>query len=154
MKREDATNLASGFGTKQGYKAKTKLVSSYAWDTAIAFIQKVNSNYGKSSEQGNYKNTTFPYTDLNGARQTKASDSSVIVPTGQTKPVCNIYDMGGNVWEWTSENSDGSFIVFTNPYEKRGGDRASSYTGYTAGYRYPNANSAEDGIGFRITLFM
>ncbi len=154
VRREDAISLASGFGTKQGYKAKTKLVSSYAWDVTIDFIQKVNSDYGKSSEEGNYNNTTFSYIDINGARQTKASGSRVLVPTGQTTPVCNIYDMGGNVWEWTSENSDGSFIVFTNPYEKRGGDRDASYTGYTAGYRYPNANSAELGIGFRITLFM
>ena len=46
--RTEAVSLAEGFATKQGYKAKTKLVSSYAWDTTIAFLQKVNSDYGSS----------------------------------------------------------------------------------------------------------
>ena len=39
--RTQAVSLAEGFATKQGYKAKTKLVSSYAWDTTIEFLQKV-----------------------------------------------------------------------------------------------------------------
>ena len=100
--RTEAISLAEGFATKQGYKAKTKLVSSYAWDTTIAFLQKVNSDYGNRSEEGNYNDTTFPYTDIKGAKQTK--NSTVLVPTGQTTPVCNIYDMGGNVYEWTTES--------------------------------------------------
>ena len=36
--RTQAVSLAEGFKTQQGYKAKTKLVSSYAWDTTIEFI--------------------------------------------------------------------------------------------------------------------
>ena len=100
--RTEAISLAEGFATKQGYKAKTKLVSSYAGDTTIAFLQKVNSDYGNRSEEGNYNDTTFPYTDIKGAKQTK--NSTVLVPTGQTTPVCNIYDMGGNVYEWTTES--------------------------------------------------
>ena len=99
-----AISLAEGFKNQQGYKAKTKLVSSYAWDTTIAFLQKVNSDYGSSSEEGNYRNTTFSYTDITGASQTKENESKVLVPTGQTTPVCNIYDMGGNVLEWTTES--------------------------------------------------
>ena len=50
--RTQAISLAEGFSTKQGYKAKTKLVSSYVWDTTIAFLQKVNSDYGSSPEEG------------------------------------------------------------------------------------------------------
>ena len=52
--RTQAKSLAEGVKTQQGYKAKTKLVSSYAWDTTIAFIQKVNSDYGSSSGEENY----------------------------------------------------------------------------------------------------
>ena len=49
--RTQAKSLAEGFSTKQKYTSvKSKLVSSYAWDTAIAFIQKTNSDYGISSE--------------------------------------------------------------------------------------------------------
>ena len=51
VKMAQAVSLAEGFATKQGYKAKTKLVSSYAWDTTIDFLQKVNSDYGSNSVQ-------------------------------------------------------------------------------------------------------
>ena len=148
--RTQAVSLAEGFATKQGYKAKTKLVSSYAWDTTIAFLQKVNSDYGSSSEEGNCQDTTFSYTDITGARQTKASYSEVLVPTGQTTPVCNIYDMGGNVDEWTTE----SFSSSTYPYTARGGGYSSDFTNFPAGYRGNGSGSAGVDIGFRLTLFM
>ena len=130
--KTQAISLAEGFATKQGYKAKTKLVSSYAWDTTIEFIQKVNSDYGSSSEEGNYYNTTFSYTDITGARQTKEKSSYVLVPTGQTTPVCNIYDMGGNVFEWSNEH----YSPGPEPYCLRGGEyEFASSTGSPAGFR-------------------
>ena len=148
-----AVSLAEGFKTQQGYKAKTKLVSSYAWDTTIEFLQKVNSDYGSSSEEGNYNDTTFPYTDIKGAKQTKAKNSEVLVPTGQTTPVCNIYDMGGNVWEWTTE----FYSLPDNPYAERGGRCNDVFAAYPAGARsyVPDfADGASDDLGFRLTLFM
>ena len=148
--RTQAVSLAEGFATKQGYKAKTKLVSSYAWDTTIAFLQKVNSDYGSSSEEGNYYDTTFSYTDITGATKTKASDSEVLVPTGQTTPVCNIYDMGGNVWEWTTE----SYSSTTYPYAKRGGRYSGDFASGPAGSRFFDSDDANASYGFRLTLFM
>ena len=148
--RTQAKSLAEGFATKQGYKAKTKLVSSYAWDTTIAFLQKVNSDYGSSSEEGNYYDTTFSYTDITGATKTKASDSEVLVPTGQTTPVCNIYDMGGNVWEWTTE----SYSSTTYPYAKRGGRYSGDFASGPAGSRFFDSDDANASYGFRLTLFM
>ena len=148
--RTQAVSLAEGFATKQGYKAKTKLVSSYAWDTTIAFIQKVNSDYGNSSEEGNYKDIAFSYTDITGASKTKEKNSSVLVPTGQTTPVCNIYDMGGNVWEWTTESY--SYTGF--PYARRGGYYLFNVASYPAGYRYYYSDNASADFGFRLTLFM
>ena len=148
--RTQAVSLAEGFATKQGYKAKTKLVSSYAWDTTIAFLQKVNSDYGNSSEEGNYYDTTFSYTDITGARQTKEKNSNVLVPTGQTTPVCNIYDMGGNVGEWPTEScSDPGY-----PYAGRGGIYFYGFANHPAGDRLYYSVNAYDCIGFRLTLFM
>ena len=148
--RTQAISLAESFATKQGYKAKTKLVSSYAWDTTIAFLQKVNSDYGSSSEEGNCQDTTFSYTDITGARQTKASYSEVLVPTGQTTPVCNMYDMGGNVGEWTTE----SFSSSTYPYTVRGGFYDSGFASTPAGSRINHSGNANVYDGFRLTLFM
>ena len=148
--RTQAVSLAESFATKQGYKAKTKLVSSYAWDTTIAFLQKVNSDYGSSSEEGNYKNITFSYTDITGASQTKASGSEVLVPTGQTTPVCNIYDMGGNVWEWTTE----SYSNTNSPSALRGGGCNHNFANSPAGIRSHSSGTANADLGFRLTLFM
>ena len=151
VKIAQAISLAEGFATKQGYKAKTKLVSSYAWDTTIAFLQKVNSDYGSSSEEGNYKDTTFLYTDITGASQTKATSSSVLVPTGQTTPVCNIYDMGGNVFERTNE----CYSITDSLYSLRGGDCRDSFADDPAGTRdIGYSDDAGAHFGFRLTLFM
>ena len=80
----------------------------------------------------NYKNTTFSYTDITGARQTKEKSSPVLVPTGQTTPVCNIYDMGGNVFEWSNER----YSPGPEPYCLRGGEyKFASSTGSPAGFR-------------------
>ena len=151
--RTQAISLAEGFKTQQGYKAKTKLVSSYAWDTTIAFIEKTVNNYGSSSSQGNYNDKSVTYkdiTDESKPEKTKAENSSLLVATGQTTPVCNIYDMGGNVYEWTTESS--SFPK--NPYGRRGGRYSKNFALSPAGYRYYGSDNASDGIGFRLTLFM
>ena len=149
--RDQANTLATGIKAAEGYTATTKLCSSYAWDTAINFIQNKVLNYGTTSPQGNYNNTTFTYTDITGATQTKANGSIVLVPTGNTTPVCNIYDMGGNELEWTSEAfSDSSY-----PCVIRGGTCNDAYSALPAGYRdsYTTTNSLSV-VGLRATLYM
>ena len=155
--RTQAKSLAEGFKTQQNYSSSvtTKLVSSYAWDTAIAFIQKTNSDYGRSSEEGNYYNSpTFNYTgiaDTEKNKQTKVKGKSTLIPTGQTTAVNNIYDMGGNVWEWTT----GSYSSTNYPCTCRGGDYSSGYDfDGPAGYRGSWSDTAGDNTGFRLTLFL
>ena len=141
-------SLAEGMDEEQEYAtATTKLVSSYAWDTAISYIQIKNSDYGTNSPEGNYRNTSFDYTDITGASQTK--NTSTLIPTGQTTAVSNIYDMGGNLYEYTTESysSEGS------PYVYRGGVYTYDYDNYPAGYRYSGNGSAGSYDGFRVTLY-
>ena len=165
----EAVFLAEGFVTQQKYSEtiKTKLVSSYAWDTALGFINKTVSGYSSSSPQGNYRNTRFEYIDITGESKSTFG-IGVLMPTGLTTPVCNIYDMGGNVEEWTTEkyltrnhitNEDGSIsAVYANIC--RGGYygylNPSEPGGSSAGCRWWKNDEATQGesIGFRIALFM
>ena len=149
-----AKSLAEGFSGKEGYTSvKSKLVSSYAWDTAIAFIQKTNNDYGSSSEEGNYLDTEFTYKDITGASQTKAVVSwglGKLIPTGQTTAVNNIYDMGGNAEEWTTESYSKADVAYTC----RGGDYTGKIINGPAGYRHDSTDGTYGFRGFRLTLFL
>ncbi len=71
------------------YTGKSRLCSSYAWDTALKFIDGEIGTYSVNSQGGNYY-STLKNTGYNSIK--------------------NIYDMGGNVWEWTTETfSDGNY---------------------------------------------
>ena len=96
---------------------------------------------------------TFNYTgiaDTEKNKRTKANRSGTLIPTGQTTAVNNIYDMGGNVFEWTTE----SCSLTGYPYTFRGGDYNDGFATYPAGYRANVSGDARDGNGFRLTLFL
>ena len=134
----------------EGYKAKTKMVSSYAWDTAITLIQILNDDYGSSSIEGNYIDTSFEYIDINGLKQNKSNGSSTLVITGQTEKVCNIYDMGGNYWEFTTER----YSRVDYPYTVRGGFGSNKYALNPSGYRDCCDEKSSKDFVFRVTLFL
>ena len=139
--REDVETKSKEMKAVQGYEtATTKLVSSYAWDTAIDFIQKANSDnehsdYATSSPEGNYSDTDYG----NG-----------LIRTGQTKAISNIYDMGGSLCEYTTEK----FSSENYPYVIRGGSYFDSYNVYPAGYRSNFDGTANINFGFRVTLYL
>ena len=151
----NAKTKAEGMDEAQQYAtATTKLVSSYAWDTAIDFIQKAKSaqsTYGKSSPQGNYYDRGFDYANLGETEKNsyKNENSSTLVPTGQTTAVSNIYDMGGNLYEYTTE----SYSYEGNPCVSRGGYYGNSYDRNPAGYRGSDIGNARSNFGFRVTLY-
>ena len=103
--RDRAQLEASGLYNVENNNVVSKLCSSYAWDTALKFIESNpdNSDYTTNSVQGNYSDVTFLYKSLTGITLRKEMDIGLQVPTGQTTPVNNIYDMGGNLEEWTTE---------------------------------------------------
>ena len=79
------------------------LVNSYAWDTAIVFIQTYSGKTDYASHNESITTKAFTATGKNNDKY------------------CNIFDMSGNASEWTTEystNSDGSIF---NPCVLRGG---------------------------------
>mgnify|MGYP005767198109 FL=1 len=149
--RDKAKEVAEGLYTDAENGVISKLCSSYAWDTALKFIQTNYSTYPTNSTQGNYSDTEFTYTDLDGNSQTKANGEAVLVPTGQTTAVNNIYDMGGNVYEFTTEINNNTPKIYT----VRGGYYNDTYTVATPAWR-ATASSTDAGAetGFRVALFI
>lgn len=146
IKWSKAYELAKGIGGGEG--ATTYLCSSYSWDTAINFIQNTTGkNYATSiiGFNGNWK-----------SQEVKDSSGKVIKPvntaqrlnTGLTTALCNIYDMGGNVGEFTTELNPGTSATVV----LRGGD---NHHNTPAGYRWDSASGGADSYyGFRATLFL
>jgi len=79
------------------------LVNSYAWDTAIIFIQTYSTETDASSYASQNKSTSFANTG-------KSNDK-----------YCNIFDMSGNADEWTTEYSTYSSTSSFYPCVHRGG---------------------------------
>ena len=74
------------------------LINSYAWDTAILFIQKYGQN-NYSREIGESTTSQIANTGKNLLKSTNKEDVQL-----------NIYDMAGNCWESTTETySDASY---------------------------------------------
>ena len=144
IKWSKAYELAKGIGGGEG--ATTYLCSSYSWDTAINFIQNTTGkNYATSiiGFNGNWK-----------SQEVKDSSGKVIKPvntaqrlnTGLTTALCNIYDMGGNVGEFTTELNPGT----SETVVLRGG-----YNNGPAGIRWDdNSGLAFSYFGIRATLFL
>lgn len=79
-------------------------------------------------------------------------NNRVLVTTGATKRNCslNIYDLAGNVWEWTLENS----MYEWQPSTPRGGYCGNIGYEYPLAYRYLRPeNFSGDSIGFRTILY-
>ena len=115
------------------------LVNSYAWDTAIIFIQTYSTETDASSYASKNKSTSEAYTGKNNDKY------------------CNIWDMSGNVKEWTTEYSTHSYASYWYPCVHRGGyyfaDRGGAiyYTSYRGNNRTSDCSTSH---GLRPLLYV
>ena len=72
---------------------ESDLINSYAWDTAITFLQKFDNRTDKIK----------PYSRQNSLNTSLATQGTNKLSI-QDK-ICNIYDMASNTYEWTTEAS-------------------------------------------------
>ena len=130
-------------------EATSYLCSSYAWDTAVNFIQN-------NSTAKNYATSITGFNGNWNSQEVKDPSENVIKPagtsqqlnTGLTTQFCNIFDIGGNEAEFTTELNPGT----SETVVLRGGGY---YYDYPAGYRWDcSSGYAYVDYGFRATLFL
>ena len=125
------------------------LCSSYAWDTAVNFIQNNSTakNYATSIEGFNGNWNPQAVKDPSG-NVIKPAGTSQQLNTGLTTQFCNIFDMGGNEAEFTTELNPGT----SETVVLRGGYYISNPP---AGDRWDtDSGNAYINYGFRATLFL
>ena len=89
---------------------QTSMIWGCLWDETLQLLIdtgcKTYADMTNSTSWGNYYNSTFTYkTNTSGGTATKNTNSSKIIPAGSSEytKANNIYDLAGNVWDWTLE---------------------------------------------------
>ena len=155
------------------------LITGTQWDMMMKFLSD-SSNYSdmKSTQWGNYDNVSLTnlrgyYTNVNtsnastdgfksteGFTTNSGTNSWVILTTGSTEQVLKkgLYDVAGNLWEWTQESSyvaNLGYNITYNTYNLRGGSFHDAYASLPACYRaYSCAPRTCTNYGFRPVLYI
>ena len=125
---------------------QTGLLTGKAWDTTCHWIKDSLSSINESASlrnsryYGNYKDSLEPANENSGTKRTAGFSEN-----WKTK---NIYDLAGNVWEWTSEAYSSHFIYRGGRYNGDGSVAPVSYR------LEDNWSHASDDIGFRLRLYI
>ena len=142
-----AVELAKNFANEKESVVST-LCYGVQWDATMQFF---DSNYGK----GTVENTSYVkngegkgwYTN-NGSKNPQHK-TGIDVDNNASNCVNNIYDMAGNVWEWTMEVTSSNYRVH------RGGGYNNSGTSFPSASRSGNIPTRQGtDLGFRIALYL
>ncbi len=102
--------------TEETYGVKAILPYGAMWDETLRFVKDDTHSVTDSTKWGNYYGTTFKFTGeyceepladtltyTEGTNIDKPEDKKWLLTTGASErnKAKNIYDLAGNVWEWT-----------------------------------------------------
>ena len=169
-----AEEIAEGLAT--GGKTST-LMFGIQWDLVLAYLESkgvpaadLNDD---SSSWGNYANNSFPVAEGNKyaiynqstyqlgewnpvpsdyEKPNSGTESRVLLSTGavEDNSKMNIYDLAGNLWEWTLEKSTNA----SSPCAYRGGSFRNLGSDYPASDRIGSSTSGSRyNVGFRPALY-
>ena len=118
---------------------QTGLLTGKAWDTVCHWI-KSDDELKDSRTYGNYINSLAPANENSGTKRTAGFNKNWKVK--------NIYDLAGNVWEWTSEAYSSISISRGGSYDYGGSD-------FPVSCRDRDSASGANGVtGFRLRLYI
>ena len=168
-----AQTLASGMVKSGDYTSS--LMFGVQWDLVLKYLETKGTAQAdlktNSTNWGNYSNNLWNITNANskyaifntsnftlgdwtsGAYGTKGSNKAILLSTGASDTFSKqgIYDLAGNVWEWTLEYATS---YSSSPCASRGGDYSTDGDGSPAASRYDNNTVyCSSYIGFRVALY-
>ena len=131
------------------YTGKSKLISGAGWDRTLNWLIETkakteNEVFVNSSSWGNYYDST-------GNAKTNSGPSNINHTTGRNEAwkANNIYDLAGNVGDWTTEALGSDRRVF------RGGNYDNNGSVTPASHRYDSdSGHSYFSIGFRPALYL
>ena len=159
-----ASNMESGNHT-------SSLMFGVQWDLVLKYLETKGTSQAdlktNSKSLGNYYDTLYNITNIeskyyfsssssskwtSGAYGTKTSNSFILLSTGASDDFCKqgIYDLAGNVEEWTLEYTSTS----SDPCVQRGGSFSMAGVGapvFDRDFGQTTTNSRDR--GFRVSLF-
>ena len=136
----NAATVSRGMYSDSNFESD--LMNSYAWDTAIVFLQKFDNRANKASLK--------PYSRQNSLNDSLASQgTNNLSDTSKQDVICNVYDMASNCREWTTE----TYSLSHSPCTYRGGsyDNSSGDTSYRISFGTTYSTSS---FSFRTLLYM
>ena len=156
-----ASNMESG-------NYNTSLMFGVQWDLVLKYLETKGTAQADlkkdSTSWGNYSNNLWNITNENlkyapngsgwtsATEKAKVSKSGILLSTGASDDFSKqgIYDLAGNVWEWTLEYTSYSSI----PCALRGGSCINNGSNFPAAYRNGYSTTYySDNIGFRLSLY-
>ena len=153
----------------------SSLMFGVQWDLVLKYLETKGTAQAdlktNSTSWGNYYNNLWNITNAkskyailntsnytlgdwtSGAYGAKGSSSSILLSTGASDTFSKqgIYDLAGNVWEWTLEHATSNSSI---PCVTRGGSYNINGSNDPAAYRYNfYTTGCNSSIGFRASLF-
>ena len=148
----DAISLSSGMYSENS-AVTSQLMTGAGCDRALNWIIETDDKTEHeviidSRSWGNYNNST-------GNAAINAGESNLNYTTGRSEywKANNIYDLAGNMWEWTQETLSGNYMDRGGGYDSLGEINPAS-THYYGRQDPPGPDWEDDNDSFRVELYI